>query len=261
MREVVCISGASSGIGKAFAQLYGKENDLFLLGRNTQALEELKREIENGSGHHVEIFSADLTAAGGPESIYAEAQKRDLFVGTLINNAGFGIYGDFTENRLGDCQKMIDLNDRALVTLTWLFLQDMREKGKGAILNVASIASFFPGPYMAVYYASKAFVLSFSRALKEEVRKDGIVVSCLCPGPVATNFAETAGAQQARFFSSSLVHSADRVALYGKYLLDHKRAYGTEGFLNKTGVFLAGLLPSPLNAKIIGYVQSLKNKI
>ena len=258
MRDVVLITGASSGIGTSFARLYGKEKDLYLIGRNTTALNDLKEEIENAYGHKVYTQSIDLTLNDGPERIYEAVQKEGLFVRTLINNAGFGTYGSFADGKVEDYKEMIDLNDRALVEMTYLFLKDMQKEKRGEILNVASIASFFPGPGMAVYYATKAFVLSFSRALHEEVRKDRIVVSCLCPGPVNTNFAKTAGADQAKFFSSGLVHGPDQVARYGKYLLDHKRSYGTEGLLNKTGVFLGSLLPSPLDARILGFVQSLK---
>ncbi|MBQ1289307.1 MAG: SDR family oxidoreductase [Erysipelotrichaceae bacterium] len=258
MKNVVLITGASSGIGSSFARLYGKERDLYLLGRNTAALEKLKEEIEKESGHSVYIQSIDLTDADAPAKVYRTVQEEGLFVRTLINNAGFGTYGDFADGKVEDYKKMIDLNDRALVELTYFFLKDMQKEKRGEILNVASIASFFPGPGMAVYYASKAFVLSFSRALHEEVRKQRITVSCLCPGPVSTNFAKTAGADQAKFFSSGLVHGPDQVALYGKYLLDHKRSYGVEGLLNKAGVFFGGLLPSPLDARILGFIQSMK---
>ena len=258
MKDVVLITGASSGIGTSFARLYGKQKDLYLIGRNSEALQKLKEEIESGYGHTVYTQSVDLILSDGPKQVYEAVQKEGLFVRTLINNAGFGTYGDFADGQVEDYKRMIDLNDKALVELTYLFLKDMQKEKRGEILNVASIAAFFPGPGMAVYYATKAFVLSFSRALHEEVRKQRITVSCLCPGPVSTNFAKTAGADQAKFFSSGLVHEPDVVAEYGKYLLDHKRSYGTEGMLNKIGVFFGGMLPSPLDARILGFVQSLK---
>ena len=182
-RPVTLITGASAGLGAEFArQCAARGEALALVARRRDRLEALKAEL----GGDVHIFAADLAPPGAAQSLIAELGAEGLSVGTLINNAGFGLAGKFAERPLARQSEMIDLNCRTLVELCHLVLPDMRERGRGAILNVASTAAFQPGPGAAVYFATKAYVLSFSEALHQELKGTPVRVSCLCPGPTQT---------------------------------------------------------------------------
>jgi short-subunit dehydrogenase len=192
MKPVTLITGASAGLGAEFArQLAAKGEPLALAARRRDRMEALAEEI----GGEVHVFEADLAREGAAASLLAELAAEGLAVGTLVNNAGFGLAGKFAALPLERQSGMIALNIRALVELCHLVLPGMRERGQGAILNVASTAAFQPGPNMAVYYASKAFVLSFTEALHHELQGSGIAVSCLCPGPTESEFGEVAGSK------------------------------------------------------------------
>lgn len=191
-RPVTLITGASAGLGAEFArQCVARGEAVALVARRRDRMEALKAEL----GGDVHIFAADLAAAGAAESLIAELGAEGLGVGTLINNAGFGLAGKFEAQPQGRLAEMIDLNCRTLVELCHLVLPAMRERGAGAILNVASTAAFQPGPNMAVYYASKAFVLSFSEALHHELKGSGIAITCLCPGPTESEFSDVSGSR------------------------------------------------------------------
>jgi uncharacterized protein len=191
-RPVTLITGASAGLGAEFArQCAARGEALALVARRRDRMEALKAEL----GGDVHIFAADLALAGAAESLIAALAAEGLGVGTLINNAGFGLAGKFADLPLARQREMIDLNCRTLVELCHLVLPAMRERAAGAILNVASTAAFQPGPNMAVYYASKAFVLSFSEALHHELMGRGIAVTCLCPGPTESEFSDVSGSR------------------------------------------------------------------
>jgi short-subunit dehydrogenase len=191
-RTVTLITGASAGLGAEFArQCAARGEALALVARRRDRMEALKAEL----GGDVHIFAADLAVAGAAESLIAALAAEGLDVGTLINNAGFGLAGKFADLPLTRQREMIDLNCRTLVELCHLVLPAMRERGAGAILNVASTAAFQPGPNMAIYYASKAFVLSFSEALHHELMGSGIAVTCLCPGPTESEFSDVSGSR------------------------------------------------------------------
>ena len=189
-RPVTLITGASAGLGAEFArQCAARGEALALVARRRDRLEALAAEL----GGDVHVFAADLRREGAAASLIAELEAEGLGVDTLINNAGFGLAGKFADRPLARQSEMIDLNVRTLVELCHLVLPAMRARGTGAICNVASTAAFQPGPNMAVYYATKAFVLSFTEALHHELKGSGISVSALCPGPTATEFGEVAG--------------------------------------------------------------------
>ena len=257
MNEYVLITGASSGIGKELAYIFASHgHDLFLTARNEERLQQLKEEIEGK--YHVDVlyYPLDLSVNGAPEELYQETKRQGLVITTLINNAGFGDYGLFSEADLEKITQMIDLNVRSLTQLTSYVVKDMKERRRGEILNVGSVASFFPGPYMAVYYATKAYVLSFSRALREEVRDQGITVSCLCPGPTATSFFERAGAKTATVFSGNVfLKGAKEVAQYGYDLLKEDRPYGIPGLVFTLGVKAVQLMPGELGVKTLALIQ------
>ena len=187
------ITGASSGIGEAFARkLAGRGHNLLLVARSEEKLIALCNELGRAHNIRAQYVSLDLSHASAPQRLLAETQKRSLEIDFLINNAGVGSMGDFAKLDLELELKMIDLNVRALVELTHLYLQPMRERKGGSIINVASTAGFQPVPFMTTYAATKAFVLSFSEGLWEENRPYGIKVMALCPGVTETNFFEAA---------------------------------------------------------------------
>ena len=189
------ITGASSGIGLEFARIFARENhNLVLVARSADKLRQLASELEKAHGTRSLILAADLSEPGAPAYILDQTTRAGITVDVLVNNAGFGQSGLFAESDLEECLRQIQLNVTALTHLTRLYLPEMIDRGSGKILNVASTAAFQPGPLMAVYYATKAYVLHFSEAIANELENSGLTVSCLCPGPTATEFHKRAGA-------------------------------------------------------------------
>jgi len=187
------ITGASSGIGEAFArELAARGRNVLLVARSEDKLVTLCNELGRLNSIRAQYVALDLSSSDSPARLVAETEKRGLVIDMLVNNAGFGSFGDFTKHDLERELNMIDLNVKALVELTYRFLTPMRSRRQGIILNVASTAGFQPVPFMATYAATKAFVLSFSEALWEENRPHGIHVMALCPGVTETNFFEAA---------------------------------------------------------------------
>jgi short-subunit dehydrogenase len=187
------ITGASSGIGEAFARkLAARGRNVFLVSRSEEKLVTLCNELGRINSIRAQYVGLDLSRPDSPARLFEESAKRGLVIDMLVNNAGFGSFGDFTKQELARELNMIDLNVKSVVDLTYRFLRPMRERRQGTIINVASTASFQPVPFMATYAATKAFVLSFSEALWEENRPHGIHVMALCPGVTETNFFEAA---------------------------------------------------------------------
>lgn len=188
MKNLALVTGASRGIGLELARLHVQSGgDVMIVARNGDDLESVKSELENDYGVSVQVYVADLTQDGVPQQIYDFVKGQGNTVEVLINNAGFGYRGKFHEVAWSKYKTTIDLNVSALCEMTHLFSKDMVANKRGKILNVASSAGLLPGPLMAVYFASKAFVVSFSQAIAEELKDDGITVTALCPGPVATD--------------------------------------------------------------------------
>jgi short-subunit dehydrogenase len=250
-RPVTLITGASAGLGAEFARQCARRGEaLVLVARRRDRLEALAAEI--GDAPH--LFVADLARAGAAASLIAEIEAEGLSVGTLINNAGFGLAAKFASHPLERQSEMIDLIVRTLVELCHLVLPPMRQRGTGAICNVASTAAFQPGPNMAVYYATKAFVLSFTEALHHELKGTGIRVSALCPGPTATEFGEVAGAAP----SSSLrliTAEATGVVRAGLKGLDRNNAVVIPGWTNKATANLSRFLPRAAMRGIVGAIK------
>jgi uncharacterized protein len=187
---IALITGASEGIGKELAYLFAKDgHDLLLVARNIDKLNRIATEIEERYRRTIHIMAKDLSQPDVPRQIRDTCSSLGLQIDYLVNNAGFGLYGKFADQPLDVLINMIEVNIKSLTALTHYFLPDLLSKKSGGILNVGSIASFMPGPLMAVYYASKAYVLSFSEALAHELKESGIKVTALCPGPVKTRFA------------------------------------------------------------------------
>src|ERR1035438_2534004 len=199
MSETVLVTGASSGIGLELARCFtADKSNLVLVARNTAALEKLAAELRGRFQIEVHVIPADLARPESPQNIFDELKGRGTVVDVLVNNAGFGLHGSFAELPLPRQLEIVQVNVSALVALTGLFLPGMVQRKRGGILNVGSVAGFLPGPHMAVYYASKAFVQSFSEALFEELRGTGVSVTNLCPGPTESNFFKTARGHRSR---------------------------------------------------------------
>jgi uncharacterized protein len=215
-RGTALVTGASSGIGLELATLLARDrHDLVFVARGRERLEAIARGLTEEFGVAVTILARDLARAQTPAEIVRELEERGLAIDILINNAGFGVYGPFAQTPLTRELEMIEVNVTALTQLTKLLLPGMLARRRGRILNVASTAAFQPGPLMAVYYATKAYVLSFTEALANELDGSGITVTALCPGPTVTEFQKEAGVAQTRLFRSMLVMRAPEVALAG----------------------------------------------
>ncbi len=249
-RGVTVITGASAGLGVEFARQCRKRGDeLVLVARRRDRLEALAAEL--GSSH---VVAADLAEPGAPGRMIAEIETLGLEIDILINNAGFGVAGRFDTAPADRLLEMIDLNVRALTETCRLVLPAMVEHGRGAILNVASTAAFQAGPNMAVYYASKAYVLSFTEALHQENKASGVKVSALCPGPTATEFFDVAGSK-----GSTLAKMAtDPVAVVAAGLkgLESNRAITIPGLGNKIGAQSNRFLPRAVMRRVIARIKT-----
>src|ERR1039457_3372167 len=194
-RKTALITGASFGIGLELARIFAREGyNVVLVARSADKLRQLASELDKAHGTRSLILATDLTEAGASAYVLDQTTRASIQVDVLVNNAGFGQYGFFAENDLEECLRQIQLNVTTLTHLTRLYLPAMIERKVGYILNVASTAAFQPGPLMAVYYATKAYVLHFSEAIANELQGTGVTVTCLCPGPTATEFHKRANA-------------------------------------------------------------------
>jgi len=229
--STVLITGASGGIGYELAKLFARDHhNLILIARSADKLAQVAEELQK-QGITVKTIPIDLAAPPAPKFIFNQLQREGINVEILINNAGFGAHGEFIQIAPEEILGQIDLNIRALTELTRLFLPAMVQRRAGKIMNVASTAAFQPGPLMAVYYATKAYVLSFSEALANEVKDAGITVTCLCPGPTETGFGARAGNDKARMFKYAAM-SAARVAEDGYCALMEGRTLAISGAQN-----------------------------
>jgi short-subunit dehydrogenase len=251
----VLITGATTGIGYELAKVFARNGfDLVLNARNQEMLVQRKKEIVEQYGCEVKIIPADLSIQSEAHRIYYLLKEENVRVEILVNNAGFGLKGEFSKNKLETEINMIELNISAVVILTKLFMRDMLERGSGRILNVASTAAFQPGPFMAVYYATKAFVLHFSAAVSSEIHDSNIAVSTLCPGITPTKFQERAGLTAKGGIKLPKTDAASVAEIAFKGVLKGKRLI-VPGAFNKIGLFFQELMPRPVSMKVIGMVQ------
>jgi len=250
-RATVRVTGASSGIGWELAKLFAADGSaLVLVARRKEKLEELAGELTR-IGVTVRVVAEDLAQAAAPSRIFKSLCADGVAIDVLVNNAGFGARGDFADLTLDRQQEMIDVNVSALTKLARLFLPGMVERRRGGILNVASTAGFQPGPHMAVYYATKAYVLSFSESLAEEVRGAGVRVTCLAPGPTRTGFVAEAGMEGTRLFRLGAM-SAAAVARAGHRAFRAGRTLVVPGLTNKIAAASVRFSPRPLVRKLVG---------
>ncbi len=253
------VTGASAGLGTHFAHaLAARGHALILTARRADRLEALAAELRARHGVDVATIAADLGEPGAAERLVAEIARRGLAVNLLINNAGFGARGAFSAMAPAMLDRMLDLNCRAVMDLCRLLLPGMIQMRGGGILNVASTAAFQPGPWMAAYYATKAFVLSLSEALHEEARPHGVRVVALCPGPTRTEFADVADMRDSALFKR-LASGAEAVVRDGLAALDANDAVRVSGATNRLMAASIRFTPRGIARRIAGALQKARS--
>lgn len=242
MGKTALITGATGGLGREFAQQYARKGyALVLVARNRAALSDLSASLSNA--YHVEalVYACDFSDPSAPSQLHRTLQDEGISIDVLVNNAGLGYDALFMESDLSTQETLINVNVAALTKMTRLFGADMKKRGMGGILNVASIASYPEGPYMATYYASKAYVRSFTEALHTESLGSGVHVTALCPGPVRTDFWKNASASQTVL--AHLAVSPERIAAAGRYALRLNLSSYVPGLTWKFVAFATRLFP------------------
>jgi len=228
----VLITGASGGIGYELAKLFARDHhNLVLVARSADKLAQVATELQT-HGVTVKTIALDLASPPAPKFLFDQLQREGIAVDILINNAGYGAFGDFSQMPGEEILGQIDLNITALTHLTRLFLPPMLKRRSGRIMNVASTAGFQPGPLMAVYYATKGYVISFSEAIANELRGSGVTVTCFCPGATHTGFAKRAGTERSRLFKQLGAMSAEKVARDGYRAVMEGRTLAISGAHN-----------------------------
>ena len=254
--ETTLITGASSGIGRQLAHLFGRDgSDLILTARSQDKLHALAEVLQSEYGVEAQVLPLDLSHPDAAQAAFDRLQADGLEVDVLVNNAGFGARGAFAELDLDRQLDMIRLNVTALTHLTRLFLPGMLKRHRGGILNVASTAAFQPGPKMSVYYATKAYVLSLTEGLAEELSETGVAVSCLAPGPTQTRFSSRAGMQDTMLFKQGTM-KAERVAQAGYRGFRAGKTLIVPGLQNKFAAFAIRFLPRAVVRKLVKHLQS-----
>lgn len=254
--ETVLITGASSGIGRELAGLFARDrSDLVLVARREDRLIELAEMLRSEFGVDVFVLPVDLSKKTAPKQVFSRLRKEKIEIDVLVNNAGFGSRGSVVELDTDLQVDMVQVNVGALTHLTRLFLPGMLQRGRGGILNVGSLAGFQPGPNLAVYYATKAYVLSFTEALSEEITDPNIKITCLAPGPVRTEFGSKSKLDDSLLFKLSLM-DAEPVAKAGYEGFRKGKVIVIPGIKQKLTPFLVRLLPRSIVRKIVKSLQS-----
>jgi uncharacterized protein len=253
--KTVLITGASSGIGLELAHLFAQDGyRLVLVARNRGALRELADQLQSRHNSTIRISPKDLAHPASPAELYQELQEAGIVLDVLVNNAGFGASGSFANIDWNNEAEMIQVNVVALTHLTKLFLPQIRAR-EGKLMNVASTAAFQPGPFMAVYYASKAYVLHFTEALAEELSGTGATVTCLCPGPVKTNFQQRAHLGNTRMATTALLVDVREVARLGYEGMKQGKRLVIPGWKNRLIVEMLRVSPRRMVAKAVSRLQ------
>ncbi|HIK46598.1 MAG TPA: SDR family oxidoreductase [Leptolyngbyaceae cyanobacterium M65_K2018_010] len=255
MAKPVLITGASSGIGYELARVCAAhQHDVILVARREDRLKDLKEKLEAAHGVQVWPYQADLTEATARQALLDWTQSLGLPLYALVNNAGFGHLQFFAETDWERQNAMVQLNIVALTHLTRLFLPGFIAQGQGRILNVASTAAFLPGPYMAVYYASKAYVMSFTEAIASELEGTGVTATTLCPGPTESEFPDQAQIGEMELFKGKLPSSAE-VAVFGYEAMERGQRIAVHGITNQMLTLSTRLLPSKQLAAMMKKLQ------
>lgn len=250
------ITGASNGIGLELAKIHASKGDnLVLVARNKGKLDELKTELEAKFSVNVHTIGKDLSAPQSAKEVYEETSRQSIQIDYLINNAGFGDFGMFVDSDWNKDEQMINLNITTLSYFTKLYLQDMVKRGSGKIMNVASTAAFQSGPTMAVYYATKAYVLHFSEALDNEVRDKGVTVTALCPGATESGFQAAAAMEESALVKGKKLPTSKAVAEYGYAAMMRGKTIAIHGLMNTILAISVRFMPRKLVVMVTRKMQ------
>lgn len=259
MTQTALITGATGGIGYELAKCCAEHGiDLVLVGRSPEKLAKVKEQLVTDNDISATTIQVDLSSSDAPSMIADHLKKQKITVTHLINNAGFGDFGPFIQTEWAKEEAMMQVNMQAVVHLTKLIIPGMVERGSGRVLNLASTAAFQPGPWMAVYYATKSFVLSFSEALSYELKDTGVTVTALCPGPTRSGFQKQAHIEDSKLVKDRALPTAAEVARYGFDAMISGRPVAIHGFMNKIMARLVGLLPRRMVVSIVAGMQEKK---
>ncbi|GAK43550.1 short-chain dehydrogenase [Tepidicaulis marinus] len=254
---ITLITGASGGIGEDLAGHFAKDGkDLVLVARSAEKLEAIAESLRKKHKVSVHVFPLDLAARDAAARVTAALAEKGLHAEVLVNNAGYGAKGAFAELEADYQLGMIDLNIYALTALTRALVPGMIERGEGGVMNIASTAAFLPGPRMAVYYASKAYVLSFSRALQYELKDKGVSVTAVCPGPTATGFQDAARLTGARLVTLSPLMSSKRVARLAYKAFKRKQPVVVTGLMNRIQAASMAFTPARIKLGLVNFLQA-----
>jgi short-subunit dehydrogenase len=258
-RQTALVTGASGGIGLELARLFAADNyDLVLVARSEDKLRQIAEELSARFNISARALASDLARPEAPEEIFDELSAANVAVDVLVNNAGFGSYGLFAEGDERTQLEMLQVNVVALTHLTRLFLPGMIARRGGRVLNVASTAAFQPGPLMAVYYATKAYVLSFSEAIANELAGTSVTVTALCPGPTETGFVAAAGMEKSKLFEANVM-DARAVAVAGYRGMNEGKTVVIPGLRNRVMARAVSFAPRGLVTKVVRRVQETRN--
>lgn len=244
MTKTALITGASKGIGKELAIIFAQNNtNLVLVARSGEILNQFKKELELKYSISVVVLVKDLCSANSVEELYKEVKDKHIEIDYLVNNAGFGYYGAFADTEWDRYEKMIALNITTLTHLSHLFITEWKGRRSGRILNISSTAAFQPGPMMAVYFATKSFVLNLSEALARELKNDNISITTLCPGPTSTSFGEESKMNASELVKNVKIANAKDVAALGYKSMMKGRTTVIHGSINKFAPFIIRFIP------------------
>lgn len=242
--KTALITGASSGIGKEFAQVFAREGyNLVLVARNEIKLQEIAKSLEKEYGIRVTILPFDLSKTNSASKLHSEVKALKIQIDVLVNNAGFGIYGNFVDGELKTTTEMINLNITTLTELTLLFVKEMKKRDSGKILNISSTSSFQPVPKFAVYGATKSYELNFTEALRYELKGTNVSASVLCPGATATGFEESANMGNSKLFKKGVMTAKEVAEIGYKGLMKNKMTI-IPGLKNRFKAILSGIILS-----------------
>ncbi|UKO97722.1 SDR family NAD(P)-dependent oxidoreductase [Nostoc sp. UHCC 0870] len=258
-QRTVLITGSAHGIGYQLAYIFSRHNyNLVLVDKDEEKLAVIAEEFIQKFGISVKTLAKDLSISTSPEEIFTELKQAAIKIDVLVNNAGFGTYGVFSETDLTTELKMLQVNIVSLTHLTKLFLKNMICQGYGKILNVASVAAFQPGPLMAVYFATKAYVLSFSEAIANELEGTGVTVTTLCPGPTASEFQKAAAMEEAKISHVNRMMNSETVAKIGYDGLMANKTIVIPGFRNKILAKSVRFAPRKIVSKVVRNMHELR---
>lgn len=256
MPKTVLITGASGGIGYELAKLFAQNRDnLVLVARSENKLNEIKRNFEQNYQVIVKVLSKDLSQPNVAAQIFNELERERIEIDVLINNAGFGNFGEFVDSSWEKESDMMQVNMIALTQMTKLFLKEMVERRRGKIVNVASTAAFQPGPLMAVYYATKAYVLSFSEAIANELEGTGVTVTALCPGATESGFQQASAMEESRLVKGRKLPTAEAVAKYAYKAMEKGEVVAIHGLFNWIAANIIRFLPRKVVTDVVRTMQ------